>query len=297
MKHLFPFVTLFALLLSCTKKDTTPAPTGPQLRFKFHFDSTQARLNNIGQPAVMPGSNAGQSPHFNSMSAHYIELAPNAFTALGSGAVLYRAAETTTGGSNAIDFALSTLAADGGQFYTMNLSNVPAGTYQWLRISLAYQNYDLDFLYPDPLHPGTNLNLTGTCASFIGFNTYINSVQIKTQSFPVVANKLQGFWAFETSYAGVPYISSGQAPANATTVVNPLATSSPVPAGSCVVTAAFTTPLVITGSETSDIVVDVHLSTNKSFEWHEVNFDGKYEPAAGEYPVDMGVRGMIPDWH
>ena len=92
-----------------------------------------------------------------------------------------------------------------------------------------------------------------------------------------------------------PYTTSGQAPDGATTVVNPLFASSPIPQGSCVVTAAFAPgKLKITGTETTDIVVQVSLSTNKSFEWTEVVSDGRWEPARGEQVVDMGIRGMIP---
>jgi hypothetical protein len=38
------------------------------------------------------------------------------------------------------------------------------------------------------------------------------------------------------------------------------------------------------------------LSINKSFEWHEVLSDGKYEPSIGENVVDMGLRGLIPSY-
>ena len=89
---------------------------------------------------------------------------------------------------------------------------------------------------------------------------------------------------------------SHQAPANATTVPNPLAATSPIPAGSCVVTGQFTTPLTITGTETNNVVVTLSLSINQSFEWHEVTADGKYEPANGENVVDMGLRGLIPTY-
>jgi hypothetical protein len=65
------------LLFSCTKEPVT-TPAGAKLIFIFEFDSTQVRLNNIGQPSAMPAGHAGQSPRFNSMSAHYIELAPTA---------------------------------------------------------------------------------------------------------------------------------------------------------------------------------------------------------------------------
>ena len=139
-------------------------------------------------------------------------------------------------------------------------------------------------------------------ASFIGFNTYIKGYKIKNQTLTVNGNEKQGYWGFETtiSYAGVDYplTSSGESPEGATTVVNPLFASSPIPAGSCVVTAGFAPgKLKITGKETSDIVVEISLSTNKSFEWIDVINDGKWEPSKGEQVVDMGIRGMIPVIH
>lgn len=102
------------------------------------------------------------------------------------------------------------------------------------------------------------------------------------------ANKLQGYWAFETAYN----VTQGQVPAGGTTVPNPLFNSSPIPQGSCVVTGAFQNPLIITGNETQNVVVTVSLSTNKSFEWEEHSTPGYYEPALGDVVVDMGVRGM-----
>ncbi|HLP53250.1 MAG TPA: hypothetical protein VK154_20315, partial [Chitinophagales bacterium] len=112
-------------------------------------------------------------------------------------------------------------------------------------------------------------------------------------------DKPQGYWGFEYSanFSGYPYnlLTSGQAPAGATTVVNPFATTLGVPAGSCLVIGQFSgDKLHITGNETKDVVVTVSLSTNKSFEWVEVVNDGKWEPSKGEHIVDMGVRGMIP---
>src|SRR5580765_5838728 len=104
MKKLSILITLAAFLFcftTCSKKDHS-ANSSAKLVFVFKFDSTQQRLNNIGLLDLMPAGNSGQSPLFNTMSSHYVELAPNAFTALGSGDVLYRAPEVTTGGSNAI---------------------------------------------------------------------------------------------------------------------------------------------------------------------------------------------------
>src|SRR6218665_1715394 len=105
-------IKALALLLavvsfSCTDNDDTApvTPNEPQLIIKFKFDPTQVRLNNIGQPSTVPAGNAAQSPDFNTISSHYIELAPSATTLLGQGKILYRAAETMAGGANAIDFS------------------------------------------------------------------------------------------------------------------------------------------------------------------------------------------------
>jgi hypothetical protein len=149
---------------------------------------------------------------------------------------------------------------------------------------LAYQNYDIKFKIKDLVN-------VGTIASFIGFNTYIKTVQIKSASIDVNANKKQGFWAFEAFGTKI----SGEAPQGGTTVPNPLSTTSPIPPGSCVVTGKFNLQsLVISGNETKDIVIEVSLSTNKSFEWIDQNQDGWFQPDEGDQVVDMGIRGMIP---
>ncbi len=215
-------------------------------------------------------------------------MLPNVYTALGSGAVLYRAEETTAGGSNAIDFDQSVLKGNGETFLSVPIKSFAAGSYNWLRVSLAYQNYDIKYRF-------NGQNLTGTLASFIGFNTYVRNYKIKDSTLPVNSNKLQGYWGFESSYPGFGgFTSTGQAPAGATTVPNPLQSTSPIPAGSCVVTGQFATPLVITGTETSDITVIVSLSTNKSFEWQDNDGNGTYDPSDGDVVVDMGIRGLKP---
>jgi len=292
----FCFLLILVSFSNCTK-EVSPAPV--QLVFKFKFDSTQVRLNNIGQPSAMPVDHGGQSPVFNKMCAHYIELAPGAFTALGSGAVLYKADETFTGGARAIDFERSKFAGNNEVFYSLPLKDIAKGEYEWLRVSLAYQNFDVKF-YVDTVINGITIKqeFPGTAAGFIGYNTYIKNFTIKNQNLNVNANKKQGFWGFETimNIAGnnFPFSITGQAPEGATTVVNPIFATSPIPAGSCVVTAAFSPgKLSITGNETNDIVIEVSLSTNKSFEWREVVADGRWEPGKGEQVVDMGIRGML----
>ncbi len=253
----------------------------PYLIVKLKFDSIQPRLDNFGNPATIPANHSAQSPKFHAMSAHYIELAPNKYTQLQAGEIIYRGAETTAGGAFAADFDKAIIKGDGEVFVKIPLKDIAPGSYEWLRVSLTYQNFDLKYKY-------NNIVSTGRLASFVGWNTYITSHKIRTKSEQINDDKLQGYWAFEDF--GI--VINGQAAG--TTVPNPLHNTSPVPAGSCVVTGSFDTPLVITGSETQNVNMTISLSTNKSFEWYDANQDGLYEPAAGDYPVDMGLRGLKP---
>lgn len=275
--------------------------TGPRLIFKFKFDSTQVRLNNLGASSTIPVGNAAQSPVFNLISQHYIELAGD-LDSLGHGQVLHVGASTTAGGANAINYCSSTITGEGEVFFSKPLSQITPGSYKWLRVSLAYQNYDI--VYKANAIPGNHIG-SGTLVSFIGYKTYISNYKINSICVPSnaaggVGNHIQGYWGFETNVLGTNYFVDGQAPAGATTVPNPLFASSPIPSGSCVVTGQFVNntqtnaPLLISGTETQDIVITVSLSTNKSFEWHEVTADGYYQPELGEYVVDMGIRGLIP---
>lgn len=282
---------LFALLLfpyglclmSCESEDSENEE--PMLIVKFRFDKNQARLNNFGQPASLADGNAAQSPDFNSISAHYLEFASDAYTQLGEGTVVYRAPETDLGGENAIDFSEAKIVSEGETFLKIPLRDVAHGNYNWVRVSLSYQNYTIDVRQ-------AGADYQGTLASFVGFNTYIRSHAIGNNFFDVNANRAQGYWAFALD--DYPYSVEGQAPTGATTVPNPMASTSPIPPGSCVVTGKFDAPFSVTGNEDSDVVVTLSLSVNNSFEWQEVEADGKYEPAIGESVIDMGLRGLVP---
>jgi hypothetical protein len=285
---------------TCNLPDTAWPLTGnaPRLIFRFVLDSTQDRLNNLGQPStVNTAVNAAQSPSFNGISAHYIELSPNDITPVGQGLVLYHAPETTCGGSTAIVHCKSVVVKNNEIFFSTPITPTMAGTYKWLRVSLAYQNYDIK------IKSQSAGIIVGTIASFVGYNTYVTKFKMKDAVVTPTAgggpgNKLQGYWGFYTKVFNYPFIIDGQA--SVTTVVNPNP-SSPIPPGSCLVTGSFVTltnpnisaPLTITGTETSDIVIYVSLSTNKSFEWKELTFDGYFQPDIGEYPVDMGIRGLL----
>ena len=278
-------VLLCAMLFSCDDKNDTAPDPGARLIVKFKFDPNQERLNNIGQPSSVGAGNAAQSPIFNAISSHYLELAPLATTQLGQGEILYHAPETNVGGERAIDFSKSIIVAEGEAFLSIPISQIQAGSYEWVRCSLAYQDYNINIW-------NSGANVVGNLGSFVGFNTYIKTHKLGSASFTVNANRKQGYWALNV--VGIPF--SGQAPEGATTVPNPLAGTSPIPTGSCVVTGKFSENLVITGSETRDVVVTLSLSVNNSFEWEEVNVDGKFEPAANEKVVDMGLRGLVPSY-
>ena len=211
-------VVIGILVFAGCKKETTNTniTAKPRLVFKFVFDSTQARLNGFGLPdTTMPANHAGQSPKMNVMSAHYIELAPTAYTALGTGVVLYKTPTTTAGGASAIDFQKEVLTPNNGVIYSVELDSVPAGNYQWLRVSLAYQNYDVQ-LYLDTTvnYAGQNIHLQNmlpcTIASFVGYNTYVTNYTVKSQTISPDSNCAQGYWGFEASgtyngnYMGYP---------------------------------------------------------------------------------------------
>jgi hypothetical protein len=304
----FAWIPLLALVFaSCTKSETAER----YLVLKFKFNDTLPRLNDTGAVVGIAPGNWAISPMFNSVAAHYVELATDDNTQLGQGTVLYLGAMK----DSAIDFSQSVITKDGETFLQIPLSSIKAGTYKWIRISLAYQNYDVPYRLDTVVNGVSfNSNYNGTIASFIGFNTYIGKYTIKNQEVTVNGKRRQGYWGFETNIGSggfsFPSITkTGQAPDSATTVVNPLFLTSPVPKGSCVVTAKFAqtkyykaggdstilvAPLVITGLETQSSVVECNLSTNKSFEWREIVANKMWDPLKGEQVIDMGIRGMRP---
>jgi len=280
--------TLGFSLAGCDKdiNDDSPGTEGPRLVFKFKFDAQQERLNNFGQPSTVPQGNAAQTPVFREMAAHYVEMIPSAFTQLGSGQVLYHAEETTLGGDLAIDFDKTNAVGENEVFLSYPLKDIASGTYPFIRVSLNFQKYDIKFNAS-----GFN-QLTGTLASFLGYNNYIRKYTINQEEVTVNGNELQGYWGFETSVFNFVSVTDGRVPAGAITVPNMLADTSPIPPGSCLVTGAFETPLQITGEETEDIVVIISISINNSFEWSDPDGNGQYDPLDGDVPVDMGVRGL-----
>jgi hypothetical protein len=290
----------FALLLwlGCDKTET---PIEPKISFTCKFNASQERLNNTGAPAVVPSGHATQTPDFKAISLHYIELIGDPKTQVGGGAIVFQAPETTLGGENAVWFDQAERLDETKTLFTLPVKDIPAGTYEWVRVSVTYQELGIKFNIRNIEGVGNLMQQSGLLASFVGFNTYLTEVSVGGDKIIVDANRKQGFWLFKSQLSG-PYanysrIYQGQAPAGSTTVVNPLFGTSPVPPGSCLVTGKLTEPLTITGAETNDIPVVLSFSINNSVEWKddngnkELDFYGQ-SGIPNEKIVDMGLRGL-----
>jgi hypothetical protein len=295
-----------ALAISCQRVDDEDMlPEDAQLHFRFQFDENQQRLDNLGQPATIPNGNAAQTPAFHKMSVHVLDLSPNQFTPYGQGNLIYKGPETNQGGDLAIAFDQAIVAEENEIFFSTPLAEVAPGTYEYARVSVSYQLYDVTFNLRDIPVVGDLQQQMGTVASFVGYNTYISDLQPNNQTLTVNDDKLQGFWAFELNldppYQSFNEIYSGEAPAGATTVVNPIASTSAIPPGSCIVTGKFAEPLVITGNENEDLFIDLSFSVNQSFEWEDLDGNGELDfyvqdPTQSDRIVDMGLRGLLPQW-
>ncbi len=297
MKKICFFAVLIFALTGCKKEEE-----GAKLRIKFKFDTTQERLNSFGNPEGIPSGHAAQHPDFNGMSVHFIELVPTEYTLYKAGAEVYQGAEVNTSTSNpygfttAIDFDKAIVEDEGVVWYEIPLKDLPTGTFNHLRVSVAYQSYDVKYnIINIPLLGDLN-NRTGTISSFLGYFSHINDVSPKNSTLTVNDDKLQGFWAFESGLAAPYDIFSGEAPQGATTVVNPFPAVDNIPQGSCVVSGSLDAPLVLQGDENTDINLTLSFSANNSFEWIDGNGNGAWDiDASGaniEAVVDMGVRGL-----
>ena len=115
-------------------------------------------------------------------------------------------------------------------FLKIPLSQVPQGSYEYVRVSLAYQEYTISIR-------NAWRDYQGKLASFVGLIIISQHILLGNNSFPVNGNRLAGYWAFALN--DFPYATTGQAPVGATTVPNPIASTSPIPVVHCVVTGKF----------------------------------------------------------
>ena len=302
------FVLLGCTIISCNKDDDdNPNTTGDQdykLNITFVMDADADRLDNLGNPATMPAGNAGQNPDFETLGIHFMGLYQDQFTPYANGVTLFSSPTTEEGGDSAIDFENQLFLTDSDDQFSIPLANIAAGTYEYFRSSLGFQKYNITYNlggasstnpdWPDGI--SDDIDVDGTLASFLGFNNYITNYTIANESVTVNGNKLQGYFGLESNgeIAGFSFSEVNEGYAPQTTVPNPINATSPVPAGSCVVTGKFPSALTIPENPTEDINVQVVISINKSFEWEDGNGNNKYEPILGEEVVDMGTRGVFP---
>lgn len=303
MQKYFLFLLAFTLFSAGCKKDgNNKNNSTAKIKFKFKFDPNQERLNNLGQPSTIPSGHAAQTPDFRGLSAHFIELVKDEFVAVQAGEMVYKGTETTTGGNKAINFDEAIVSDENIVFLEVPIKDINPGTYEHIRVSVTYQQLDIKYDVTNiPGLSGTTLSdESGRMDVFVGYNTYITNVKPIEKTQTVNANKLQGFWAFETDlkspYNNYNTLSSGQSPAGATTVVNPFASTAPIAEGSCLVSGSFDKTLNITGDETEDIEVTLSFSIKNSVEWKDNNGNGKMDVDVGnnsvEPMVDMGLRGL-----
>ena len=291
---------LLFILTGCQKKPEYA------VHFRVKFDGLQERLDNKGFPAAVGAGRAAQTPLMNQIGIQQIELASNNTTVLGKGLVLLTTPETVAGGEGAIDFSQVKMAKEGEVFLNVPMKNLSIGRYEWVRASVAYQNFDILFNMYNVPFAGTFLDQRGTFASFLGYNNYLKPYKVWSKLDNVTTgNFKQGYWCFETklvsSYASNDKMFTGQSPEGSTTVVNVLSATSPNPLGSGVITGKFDTPLSITGNETQDIYITLSFSTNRAFEWEEsIERNGKWDYNAQantgqptiERVIDAGLRGL-----
>ncbi|MEL6535245.1 MAG: hypothetical protein AAFQ98_07540 [Bacteroidota bacterium] len=304
-KHHLCFLlgSLGAVLASCNEGGEITPPEDYQLHITFVMDPTADRLDNLGDPVSVPAGNAAQNPDFETLGIHFIGIYPDRFTPYENGLTVFSSPTTSAGGVAAIDFEQELFLTTTENTFSISLQELEAGTYEYFRSSLGYQKYSVVYNLSGasegenwPEGVSDDIDVEGTVASFVGYNTYIGSYTLANETVEVNANKLQGYFGLESNgqVAGFAFTDLTEGDAPQTTVPNPINATSPVPAGSCVVTGAFPTALVIPENPTEDITIEVVISINQSFEWEDGNGNGKYEPLLGERVVDMGTRGVFP---
>jgi hypothetical protein len=296
---MIPLTLVLVGLLSCKKEPER------MLHFIIRFDPSQEKLGNNGLPALLRTDLAAQTPLVNEIGLNGIELVQNDFTKFGEGVSVFSTPETTVGGTQAVDYQQVKLGKSGERLVSIPLNSILPGTYNWVRTSVAYQNFDVIFNMLNVPFAGNFLEERGTLATFTASNNYITAYKVWDRVDSVKGNRKQGYWCLETklSPAYKPYnrMFNGQSATGTITSPNPLSQTAPTPENFTILTGRFETPLSISGSETSDVTVTLTFSNNKSFEWEEtINKNGKWDfnlqPIMGQPSVervmDMGLRGL-----
>lgn len=290
---------VMVFLIGCKKQNSA------SIHFKIKFDPLQERLNGVGFPTGIGSGNAAQSPVMNSIGINVLELLNNSFTQNGKGAILLNTPNKTSEGFDAIDFSQVKMVKEGEIFLSVPIKDVAPGKCEWLRTSIAYQNFDVKMNVLNIPFVGNLLDERGALATFLGHNSYITKYKVAEKEDVINGVKKQGYWRFETkfnpAFVTLNTTYSGYIPAGNITFVNPIAQTSPTLVSLSSITGRFDTPLSISGAETEDITIVMTLSTNNSFEWEEsINRNGKWDINAQansgqptvEKIIDVGLRSL-----
>ena len=335
----FFVIALTALaFVSCTK-----GTNERYLILKVKFDPTSAPLNDSGFLYATPVGNGALTPTYNSMAPAYIELAPDLGTP--DSTVPYKSdfkytlfsSENATDnfGHSGVRYTSLQITKDGEAMVSIPLNTITPGTYRFLRLAVAYQNFDILYKLDSTV---SNLYHNGTLypsASFYGmYHASISAFSDSTffdngftvsnytvNNMPPKTVKKSGFYGFETQlgtnsfYYPLEKTSTLQV-ADSVASVNTIYAKVKTPKNASVFTAPFytinfknytqdtiMTPLVITGGETESIIIDCTMITKNSFEWKNDNGNGVWDAysnkpgAKNEGVYNFGFRGMKPFYY
>jgi hypothetical protein len=302
--HAFKFLTLITLIL-CSFLTSCKDKNNAQVHFVIKFDPLQERLSANGMSTPIPAGRAVQTPNMNQIGVESLELVANNTTPVGKGLSVFQAAPRVNGSDVLTDFDQLKKVGDGATIVSIPFKKLAVGKYEYVRLAVAYQNFDILFSIQEVPFAGNFTDERGTFAVFLGKSNFIGSHTIASKSEKIDGVKPQGYWVFETkfpsAYVSLNRLFSGKVPDSTLTFVNPLYQTAALPVGSNFITARFDTPLSITGQENQDVTVVLTLSTNKSFEWDESilknnKWDSNAQANTGqpsvERAVDVGFRGM-----
>jgi len=280
------FFCLFIAFNSCTPDDDVedvnnsghPPPQLSYLNITIKFDSTQDRLDNQGNIAmVLPGHGA-QSPTFNAINIGFIELLTDSNIPFGAGVRILEVAQGINGNDTGYFCCNSSI----GENYTFNVevpgNNLPK-LFKFVRVYFVYENYTIKFFM-------NGSEYYGTVAGFLASKSLTYNYQIQDSIFNTYVLKYNGDWAMEVDTPGFGSILQGSA---FVVAPNVLYQSSPVPAG-CIVTCAIDQGLYQDIVDSNSITLSI--SSNKCFEWVEHSNPNYFEPFNGDSIYDIGIRGI-----
>jgi len=273
--YIIVFLFFVFLIIACVKENDQqgmPLPKLSQLKMILKFDSTQVRLDNYGNIAIIPTGHEAQSPLSYSVSIKQIELLRDSSADYYAGANYFYNSSAT-----------QQLAHEGIAFDEYISSHDAPGTFKWIRVYFGLQNFRI--------RCKVNGNVVeGSLLSFLKPVNNENEYLINDSTIINDSTMNKGQWFLELD-GGISPILAGQVqPESAISQPNSLHYSWPAPSDLYVVTCPIN-PILSIGRPYYDTVT-LSISINKSFEWVEHSDPDYFEPLNGDTIVDFGIRGV-----